>query len=141
MQFSKKSEYALRALLYMAKRPTQSVHTIQEISHKEKIPTKFLEQIFPILKQAGYITSKRGLGGGHTLLRPANQIHVFDIITLMENTLFLRGRTPASGGESDIAINIFLRELSTEIAHLLNTRTIADLLQGAQSLTQVSFEI
>ncbi|PWU07660.1 MAG: hypothetical protein C5B47_05790 [Verrucomicrobia bacterium] len=142
MQLSKKSEYALRALLYMAKRRPQLVHTIQEISQKEKIPMKFLEQIFPLLKQAGYVNSKRGLGGGHVLLRPSDQIRIFDIIVLMENTLFLQDRsTAADGGESDIAINIFLRELSTEIAQLLSTRTIADLLDSAQALEGVSFEI
>jgi Rrf2 family protein len=139
MQLSKKSEYALRALLYMATRPRQIIHTIQEISQKEKIPTKFLEQILPILKQAGYIASKRGLGGGHQLLRPADQIRLFDIIALMEGTLLLSDTTP--GGESDLAIGIFLRKFSGEIAKLLNACTIADLLQNVRSLEGTSFEI
>ncbi len=139
MQLSKKSEYALRALLYMARRPRQVIHTIQEISQKEKIPTKFLEQILPILKQAGYVASKRGLGGGHLLLQPPNQIRIFDIIALMEGTMLLSDTTP--GGESDMAIGIFLRGFSGEIARLLNALTIADLLQNVHALEGTSFEI
>lgn len=139
MQLSKKSEYALRSLLYMAKRPGQAPHTIQEIARKEKIPTKFLEQILPILKHEGYIASKRGLRGGHMLLRPPDQIRLFDVIALMENTSLLSGSPP--GGESDIAIHLFLRELRTEITRLLSTRTVADLLHNSQSWESVSFEI
>lgn len=139
MQLSKKSEYALRALLYMAKRPRQVIHTIQEISQQEKIPTKFLEQILPVLKQAGYIASKRGLGGGHLLLRPSDQIRIFDVIALLEGTILFSNTT--LGGESDVAIGMFLREFSSEIARLLNARTIADLLQNAHLLERTSFEI
>jgi Rrf2 family protein len=139
MQLSKKSEYALRALLYMAKRPRQAIHTIQEISGTEKIPTKFLEQILLTLKQGGYLASKRGLGGGHTLIRPPDQIRVFDIVDLMEGTMLLPDTQP--GGESDVAINIFFRQFRTEIAQLLNTHTIADLLQNARSIGGISFDI
>ena len=139
VQLSKKSEYALRALLHMAKRPTQLVHTIQEISRAEKIPIKFLEQILLGLKKAGYLVSKRGLGGGYSLRRPLDQTPVLEIIALMEGTTLLPDAK--SGGESDLAIRMFLRELSAEIVRLLGSHTIADLLQNARSLEGASFEI
>lgn len=123
----------------MAKRPNQSVCTIQEISQKEKIPTKFLEQILLILKQAGYLASKRGLGGGYSLRRPSDQIPILEIISLMEGKTLVLDAKP--GGESDVAIGIFLRRLSTEIARLLSAHTIADVLQNAHSLEEGFFEI
>ena len=65
MRISRKAEYALRALVALARhgRPLQ----IGELSRVENIPVKFLEQILLALRNDGLLASKRGVGGGYTL--------------------------------------------------------------------------
>lgn len=80
MKLSKKAEYALRAIVAMARDQAGRTFSIQEISASERIPLKFLEQILLILKHAGILRSKRGVGGGYQLVRPATRITIADIV-------------------------------------------------------------
>lgn len=80
MKLSKKAEYALRALVAMARDTAGRTFSIQEIAASEKIPLKFLEQILLILKHAGILRSKRGVGGGYQIARPVKHITVMDVL-------------------------------------------------------------
>ena len=80
MKLSKKAEYALRALVAMARDTAGRTFSIQEISTGERIPLKFLEQILLVLKHAGILRSKRGVGGGYQLARPTKRITVADVL-------------------------------------------------------------
>ena len=62
---SKKTQYAFKALTYMAERKKEGPLLISEISKKKKIPLKFLENILLELKKAGLLESKKGKGGGY----------------------------------------------------------------------------
>src|SRR5688572_22059717 len=85
MRISKKAEYALRALVAFAQEPR--AWSIQELSTREKIPIKFLEQILLTLRHAGILQSKRGVGGGYTLVRPAEGIRLGEVIAIFDGTL------------------------------------------------------
>lgn len=65
---SKKTQYALKALGYLAGKYGQGPVLISEISIKKKIPIKFLETILLELKQNNILDSKKGKGGGYYLL-------------------------------------------------------------------------
>src|SRR5204863_9289995 len=69
MKLSKRGEYALRALidLGIAAELGRPILQISELAAKEKLPIKFLEQIFTQLKASGFVVSKRGKGGGYSL--------------------------------------------------------------------------
>ena len=69
MKLSKRGEYALRALidLGIAAELGRPILQISELAAKEKLPIKFLEQIFTQLKAAGFVASKRGKLGGYSL--------------------------------------------------------------------------
>ena len=67
MRISRRAEYALRALLLIAKDRKEKIHHIQELSEQGNIPVKFLEQILLHLRNEGLLTSKRGVGGGYSL--------------------------------------------------------------------------
>ncbi|MGA7607127.1 MAG: Rrf2 family transcriptional regulator, partial [Anaerolineales bacterium] len=73
MRLSKRGEYGLRAMIMLAT-PGPDGHPaviqIREISEREKIPAKFLEQILLTLKNAGLLHSKMGVGGGYHLAKP-----------------------------------------------------------------------
>ena len=76
MKLTVRGEYALRALLVLSRefRDDESVVRIQEISRKQNIPKRFLEQILNDLKSAGIVESKRGVAGGYRLRRPPDRI-------------------------------------------------------------------
>lgn len=84
VKLSNKGRYGVRALFDIAfhndGRPTQ----IREISERELIPARFLEQIFQDLKKAGLISSKRGPRGGYHLARPASEISLGDVVRALE---------------------------------------------------------
>ena len=62
---SKKTQYAFKALMYMAQAEKDGPILIAEIARKKKIPIKFLENILLELKNAGVLDSKKGKGGGY----------------------------------------------------------------------------
>lgn len=84
MRISKKAEYALRAALGIARAGAGASLQINELSRKEGIPPKFLEQILLLLKRAGILRSKRGVGGGYQLERTADKISLGEIIELAD---------------------------------------------------------
>ena len=60
---------------------------ISELTEKEKLPTKFLEQILTQLKRASYVDSKRGKFGGYFLSRPLDKIKIGRVIRLIDGPL------------------------------------------------------
>jgi Rrf2 family protein len=89
MKLSKRGEYALRALidLGIASELGWPMLQISELATKEKLPIKFLEQIFAQLKAAGYVKSRRGKFGGYSLARPTSRIKFGAVIRLIEGPL------------------------------------------------------
>jgi len=89
MKLSKRAEYALRALidLGIASELGWPMLQISELASKEKLPIKFLEQIFTQLKAAGYVKSRRGKFGGYSLARPMNWIKFGAVIRLIDGPL------------------------------------------------------
>jgi Rrf2 family protein len=87
---SKKSKYAIKALVALAKRSkTSQLMRIAEISKAEKIPQKFLETILLDLKNHGILGSKLGINGGYFLLKPADQIFLTDVIRFTNGPIAL----------------------------------------------------
>ncbi len=89
MKLSKRGEYALRALidLGIASELGWPMLQINELATKEKLPIKFLEQIFTQLKAAGYVKSRRGKFGGYSLAQPMNRIKFGAVIRLIDGPL------------------------------------------------------
>ena len=86
---SKRGEYALRALidLGIASELGWPMLQVSELAAKEKLPIKFLEQIFMQLKAAGYVKSRRGKFGGYSLARPMSRIKFGAVIRLIDGPL------------------------------------------------------
>jgi Rrf2 family protein len=89
MKLSKRSEYALRALidLGIASQLDWPMLQVSKLAMKEKLPIKFLEQIFAQLKAAGCVKSRRGKFGGYSLARPMSRIKFGDVIRLIDGPL------------------------------------------------------
>src|SRR5215210_260488 len=85
MRISRRSEYALRALIALAR--NQRPQQVQELSRRENIPVKFLEQILLALRNAGFLNSKRGVGGGYALRRTPADITVGEVIGAIDGPI------------------------------------------------------
>ncbi len=136
MNFSKKAEYALRAVMAMSRSVPGTVFSIQSISHEEHIPLKFLEQILLILRKAGLLQSKRGAGGGYQLARPANRITLCEILEHVDGPLDI-----LPGGSISAGLNSVFSQLRGDLRAWLADITIADILQREQQGGAGSFEI
>ncbi len=83
---TKKSKYALKALLYLAKNGDDLVQ-ISELSKKEGIPQKFLESILLELRKHGILSSKRGKEGGYKLGKEPEHITFGQVIRVLDGPL------------------------------------------------------
>ena len=88
MRISKRGEYGLRAMIALAEpvlvNDVPQMMQIKEISLREQISPKFLEQILLTLKNAGLLHSKMGVGGGYYLARSANEITLGQIFRVLD---------------------------------------------------------
>ena len=90
MRLSKRGEYGLRAMIILAGKPSCSplpVMQIKEISERENIPGKYLEQILLTLKNAGLLHSRMGVGGGYYLAKAPQEITIGQIIRVLDGPL------------------------------------------------------
>jgi len=90
MRLSKRGEYGLRAMIFLAEAQVESPNVIvqiKDISERDKIPAKFLEQILLSLKNAGLVHSKMGIGGGYYLGRPPSEVTLGHIIRVLDGPL------------------------------------------------------
>ncbi|HEV7867069.1 MAG TPA: Rrf2 family transcriptional regulator [Chthoniobacteraceae bacterium] len=146
MRISRKAEYALRALLAMARQPR--CWSIQELSVRENIPVKFLEQILLSLRHAGLLTSKRGVGGGYTLLKAAGDVTIAEVLRVFDGPLALvacaidrpleRCTCP---DPRTCPLRHTMTELHRELTTLFESRTLEDMLRAAPDAGALAFEI
>lgn len=87
MKFSKKSEYALRALIELTAQYGRTLLQRHEIARRQRIPIEFLEQILLSLKNAGLLASRRGVSGGYSLIKPPEEITLGQVIRILDGPL------------------------------------------------------
>jgi len=88
MRVSKKSQYGLRAMVYLAKYSSKDkVCPIKEISDKEKISFDYLEKIILELQEAGLVKAKKGVQGGYFLAKEPNKITAGQVVRVLESTV------------------------------------------------------
>jgi Rrf2 family protein len=138
MKLSKRGEYALRALidLGIASELGWPMLQVSELAAKEKLPIKFLEQIFAQLKAAGYVKSRRGKFGGYSLARPMDRIKFGAVIRLIDGplapircvsqTFYERCSCP---DEAHCGLRMLMLDVRNAIAKLLDRYTLADIVE------------
>jgi Rrf2 family protein len=87
MKISQKGLYALQAMMMLARHHHQGAIKIREIAYEEDLPEKFLELILLELKNARMVESVRGAKGGYQLRRDPNDIHLSEIMRLIDGPL------------------------------------------------------
>jgi len=94
MRLSTKSRYGLRALFDIAYNSGPLPAQVQDISRRQEISPRYLEQIFQSLKRAGILKSKRGPQGGYILAKPLDKITVKDVVVATEGDMMLVDCSP-----------------------------------------------
>ena len=84
---SQRARYAFKALVALAKASDGKGLQIRELSERENIPRKFLEQILLSMKAAGLIASRRGRDGGYELLKPSHQITIGQLLRVIDGPI------------------------------------------------------
>lgn len=86
---SRKSQYAIKALAYLASRHGEGPVLISEIAEAKTIPVKFLENILLELRKAGFLKSKKGKGGGYYFRQNPAEIRLANVIRVVNGPIAL----------------------------------------------------
>lgn len=87
MRLTSRSEYALLALIHLARQDGADYIPVEAIAAAQGIPRKFLEQIMLGLKHGRFVRSQKGQHGGYCLAKPAKQVTLAEIIRLFDGAL------------------------------------------------------
>ena len=129
MKLSNKGRYGVRAIFDIAFHSGGKATQIKDISRRQAIPPRFLEQIFQDLKRAGLVTSKRGPRGGYALAMGPDDIRLGDIVRALEGPVLLAGNDRSSDVDetSRVVTETVFAELSDSIEACFDAVTIQDL--------------
>ena len=135
MKISQKGLYALQALMMLARRYQQGAIRIRDIAYEEGLPEKFLELILLELKNARIVESVRGAKGGYALRRAPNEIHLSEVIRLIDGPLAPFGDAEQLRGlihrdiEHRALYQVFL-DVRDAAAKILENKTLADIMEA-----------
>jgi Rrf2 family protein len=87
MKFSQKSEYGVRLLVDLARHFGQGPVSLAEVARDESLSQTFLEQVIMPLRKAGLVQSYQGVRGGYALSRPPTEIHMGEVLRVLEGSL------------------------------------------------------
>jgi len=137
MRLSKRGEYGLRAMITLAepakKADSPAMLQIREISQREQISPKFLEQILLTLKNAGLLHSKMGVGGGYYLSRPASEITLGQIFRILDGPVApikcvsqMAYESCGCPDEETCGLRLVMGDVRNAIADILDNTSLAD---------------
>lgn len=133
MKISAKGRYALRLMIDLAEHNTGEFIALKDVSARQDISMKYLEQIITPLSKAGYLKSTRGPQGGYRLMKEAKQYTVGDIIRVMEGKLApvaCLDQEPNECGRMDECATIdFWQGLYDVINQYVDSVTLEDLVE------------
>ncbi len=139
---SKKSKYALKALIVLAKEYGQGPVLISDIARREAIPPKFLELILLELKNQGILQSKKGKGGGYFLGREPRLISVGHVVRVLDGpiaplpcvskTAYMRCRECRD--EKSCGIRMVMKEVRDATAKIMDSTSLEDILKRVESV-------
>lgn len=140
---SKKTKYAINALVYLAKenKGTEPIQ-ISKIAESENIPRKFLEAILLVLKNAGMLSSRKGKTGGYFLHKSPDEINIADVMRLFDGPIALLPcvthtyyeRCEECKDEATCGIRSIFSDVRNETVNMLKNATLTEIMQRASSM-------
>src|ERR1700761_2240485 len=135
LRLTKKADYGLMALKYLAEQRNGSAHSAKDIAEAYHIPPQLLAKILQTLAKAGLLVSHAGTNGGYSLAKAATEISAFEVIRAIDGPLFITSCITIHGA-CDLAghctIKEPLRKVNDSIKELLSAIHISDLAEMAE---------
>jgi Rrf2 family transcriptional regulator, iron-sulfur cluster assembly transcription factor len=131
MILSRASEYAIRAMVYMAEKGGESPTQLKDIAESEGIPFHFLAKTMQVLTRIRLVKSFRGPRGGFTLMKRPDQIYLYEIVNAFDaisqwETTCILGINPCSD-EVVCPIHEDWKPIKEEIFKMFQEKTLTDL--------------
>ncbi|AWN51158.1 Rrf2 family transcriptional regulator [Methylobacterium sp. 17Sr1-1] len=141
-----KGKYGLKAMVHLAGLPPGARIGVAEIAEAHRIPKKFLDAILGDLRNAGFVHSKKGPGGGYALARPADEIRIGHVVRALDGPLAplpCASRTayrPCEDCADEAACSVRLAMLAVRnsIAGILDTLTLEQMRAMPQAEAEAS---
>ncbi|MCO4762878.1 MAG: Rrf2 family transcriptional regulator [Myxococcales bacterium] len=89
LRLSKKSEYALMAVLHLGRLRSSERAAVTVIAESRNLPRGLLAKVMQDLKRAGMVTSTKGVSGGYQLSRPLSELKFLDVVRPFEENMAL----------------------------------------------------
>jgi Rrf2 family protein len=141
MKLSSQEEYGLRCLLQIARAGEGASLTIAEVSEREGISAPNVAKIMRLLRRAELVRSTRGKAGGYSLSRPASEVRVLEVVTVLGGRLFDASFCDRHAGlevsclnDSDCSIRPVLRHLQAAVDVALGQITLQSLLANERDV-------
>ena len=119
LQVSRKFEYGLHAVIYLATKGFGRVVTVKEMADDIGISQEFLSKAMQSLKRAAIATSVQGVKGGYRLGKPATEITVADIAVAIEGVPHLM-RCGQKASSCEIISSCHHRDYMNSLQHKIN---------------------
>lgn len=97
MQITRQADYALRAMIYLAKLEPNKRAATSQIAAEQHIPPSFLAKIISQLSIAGLIHTSRGARGGVSMARLPEEVSILEVVEAIDGPIALNECTSASG--------------------------------------------
>ncbi len=133
---SRRCEYALRALLYLALRASPTPLPAREVSTALGLPHAFLVKTMQILAGAGIVRAQPGTGGGLALARPAGAITLAEVVRAIDGPSLFEAcilRLPGCGHLAPCPLHEAWVPLRDSVARMLEQATLGSLAEAAQA--------
>ncbi|MDT8308294.1 MAG: Rrf2 family transcriptional regulator [Bacteroidales bacterium] len=139
---SKKAQYAIYALVYLAKEVDKGPVLIRDIAIHEKLPKKFLEAILLELKNTGVVNSKKGKGGGYYLRRGPAEVTLAEIIRHFDGAIALLPcatykyyeHCQHCKDETICGVKYYIKEIRDETVTMLKAISLQDIIDREKEL-------
>lgn len=134
LQIPRRVEYALRAVLTLARAPEDVRLSFKDIAACEDIPRDYLAKILRTLVDAGIVDSKRGATGGYQLRLPPEELTFIQVIEAADSPVSMNLCTefgPGCARSNDCALAEVWRQAEGAMRAVLAETSIADVLRGS----------
>ena len=131
---TKKGKYGIKALVHLAQLPPGQLAFVGDVASTNNIPKKFLDAILGELRNAGFVQSRKGKGGGYRLARAADEIMVGHVVRVLDGPLApiscasrTRYEACEDCDEETCQVRHMMLEVRQAIADVLDRRSLASL--------------
>lgn len=133
MRNSSRSRYAVAALVDLAQAQAKRPIALSEIAARQSVSVSYLEQVFALLRQGGFVKSVRGPGGGYLLAREPEAITVAEVFTTLAAAKTVGGE-PDEGENARAGASVagLWSALDKEMLRYLSTISIKDVVAGQE---------